>query len=219
MKSIKATGLSFLAREAFGATATTLEKAGAELSGIGTTNIAISYSIDTTLVETTFSIVLTLEGNKVFSTTQFDNEQAEVFVCVSDGTDHNCLVSSLAIDSSDGKVYTNAWAHQLTQLPAFTDNEIQKTKFASIESSEKAFSAEIDTVTEGIKGSVTATGTSSEWSAVAESWSRSSNSWKVELKRSHTAGSSEDAKVFLDGLREGMKTVTAGMSYYSNNNT
>ena len=48
---------------------------------------------------------------------------------------------------------------------------------------------------------------------MAESWSRSTNSWKVELKRSHTAGSSEDAKVFLDGLREGMKTVTAGLSY------
>lgn len=48
---------------------------------------------------------------------------------------------------------------------------------------------------------------------MAESWSRSTNSWKVELKRSHTAGSSEDAKVFLDGLKEGMNTVTAGLSY------
>ena len=60
---------------------------------------------------------------------------------------------------------------------------------------------------------MTATGTSSEWSAVAENWSRSTNSWKVELKRSHTSGSSEDEKVFLDGLIEGMKTVTVGMSY------
>ena len=63
---------------------------------------------------------------------------------------------------------------------------------------------------------MTATGTSSEWSAVAENWSRTTNSWKVELKRSHTAGSSDDAKVFLDGLIEGMKTVTVGMSYGKN---
>jgi len=63
---------------------------------------------------------------------------------------------------------------------------------------------------------VTATGTSSEWSAVAESWSRTTNSWKVELKRSHTSGSSDDAKVFLNGLIEGMKTATVGMSYGKN---
>ena len=124
MKSIKATSLSFLARVAFGATATTLEKAGAELSNIATTNIAISYSIDATLVEASLSFVLTLEGSKVFSDSAFDSEQTEVFVCVSDATDHNCLVSKLAINSNDEKVYTDAWAFQLTELPTFTDNEM-----------------------------------------------------------------------------------------------
>jgi len=65
-----------------------------------------------------------LQGNKVFSDSAFDSEQAEVFVCVNDGTDHNCLVTKLAINSNDEKVYTDAWAYQLTDLPTFDDNSM-----------------------------------------------------------------------------------------------
>jgi len=124
MKSIKATIKSLTGGAAYvsAATATTLEKAGAELSDIATSTIAISYSIDATLVEASLSFVMDLQGDKVFSESQFDSEQAEVFVCVNDGTDHNCLVTKLAIDTNDSLVYTDAWAYQLTELPTFDDN-------------------------------------------------------------------------------------------------
>lgn len=52
-------------------------------------------------MDLTFELSFTLSGSLKLATTPFVTEESQVYVCLNDGIDHNCLVARSKFDSGN----------------------------------------------------------------------------------------------------------------------
>ncbi len=93
MRSFAVTALLLAMKQVLATDPLTIEKAGASITDLADSSVSLSLTQASTSVELTVELSFTLSGSLKFNTNPFATEESQVYVCLNDGTDHNCIVA------------------------------------------------------------------------------------------------------------------------------
>jgi len=95
----------------------------------------------------------TMLGQNTFSTDKTHGEVSELFVCISDGTNYNCITFSSLLDSSTGVPKISCSIFENAEMPAsFPSDGVAVTAIASKGARKNKINVNIDPMTSKVDG-------------------------------------------------------------------